>query len=145
MRAAAADRERTVDVLKAAFMEGRLNKAEFDERSARALGARTYAELHAVVIDLPAGPGGPMLPMPYPMGYYPPAVNPRTNGFAVGSLICGLVPLFGVPAIILGHVARGQIRQTGEQGDGLAIAGLVLGYVWISLFVLFMLIGMSHG
>src|SRR5579871_3225926 len=59
MLAAAADRERTMDVLKAAFMEGRLTKSEFDERSARVLTARTYGDLNAVVADLPAGPGAP--------------------------------------------------------------------------------------
>ena len=60
MLAAAADRERTIDVLKAAFSEGRLTKEEFDTRSGRVLAARTYADLAAIVADLPAGPGGPM-------------------------------------------------------------------------------------
>ena len=62
MLAAAADRERTIDVLKAAFGEGRLTKEEFDSRSARVLAARTYADLAAVVDDLPAGPAGPRRP-----------------------------------------------------------------------------------
>ncbi|HVT67739.1 MAG TPA: DUF1707 and DUF4190 domain-containing protein, partial [Trebonia sp.] len=120
MRAAAADRERTMDVLKAAFTEGRLSKSEFDERSARVFASRTYADLNALVADLPVGAGGPALPLVYPAGYYPP-VPAKTNGFAVGALICGMIPFFGgIPAVILGHVARGQIRQTGERGDGLA-------------------------
>ena len=59
MLAAAADRERTMDVLKAAYGEGRLTKEEFDSRSARVLAARTYADLTAVVIDLPSGPCRP--------------------------------------------------------------------------------------
>ncbi len=42
----------------------------------------------------------------------------------MGALICGIVPFFGgIPAVILGHVARGQIKRTGERGDGVAIAG----------------------
>jgi Domain of unknown function (DUF4190) len=32
------------------------------------------------------------------------------------------------PAIMLGHIARGQIRPSGESGSGMAIAGLILGY-----------------
>jgi len=42
----------------------------------------------------------------------------------------------GIPAIILGHMARRQIRQTGEQGAGMAMAGLVLGYIGVALAVI---------
>jgi len=38
--------------------------------------------------------------------------------------------------VILGHVALGQIRQTGEQGAGLAKVGLIVGYVFVGLLVL---------
>jgi Domain of unknown function (DUF4190)/Domain of unknown function (DUF1707) len=148
MLCAQADRERTMDVLKSAFTEGRLSKNEFDERSALVLSARTYADLTALVADLPTGPGGPGapgLPVPYPPGYYPPVLAARTNGFAIGALVCGIVPFFGgIPAVILGHVARGQIKRTGERGDGVAIAGLILGYLWVSLWVLIILIGIAH-
>ena len=146
MLAAAADRERTMDVLKAAFMEGRLTKAEFDERSTRVLTARTYGDLNMVVADLPSGPGAPSAQMlPYQAGYYQPVMIQRTNGFAIGALVCGIVPFFGgIPAIILGHVARGQIRRNGERGDGMAIAGLVLGYLWVSLWALIILIGIAN-
>jgi len=145
MLCAQADRDRTMDVLKSAYTEGRLTKNEFDERSARVLTARTYGDLHSLVGDLPQGPGGPALPVPYAPGYYSPQLAARTNGFAVGSLICGIVPFFGgIPAVILGHVARGQIKQTGERGDGLAISGLVLGYLWITLWALIILIGVAN-
>jgi Domain of unknown function (DUF4190)/Domain of unknown function (DUF1707) len=147
MLCAQADRDRTMDVLKSAYTEGRLNKTEFDERSVRVLSARTYGDLHALVADLPTGPGGPNLPAPYPgPGYYSPQLAQRTNGFAVGALVCGIVPFFGgIPAVILGHVARGQIKQSGERGDGVAIAGLVLGYLWITLWVLVILVGIAKG
>lgn len=52
LRAAHADRERAVDVLKSAFVQGRLTKDEFDARISRALAARTCAELTAIT----AGP-----------------------------------------------------------------------------------------
>jgi hypothetical protein len=149
MLAAAADRERTIDVLKAAFGEGRLSKEEFDSRSARVLAARTYADLAAVVNDLPAGPAGPVGPvgpvMPYHPYYPQVAPLPPTNGLALGAMICGIAEIFtlglaAIPAVILGHLARGQIRQTGERGDGMAVAGLVLGYLAIAGWALVILL-----
>lgn len=53
MRAADADREVTAERLRVALEEGRLNLHEYDERLARAYGAKTYAELDEVVADLP--------------------------------------------------------------------------------------------
>ena len=54
----------------------------------------------------------------------------HTNTMAIMALVFGLVGGTGIP-IVLGHVALSQIRRTGEGGRGLAIAGLVLGYVGI--------------
>src|ERR1700677_2673807 len=56
MLASRADRERVVDVLKAAFVQGRLTKDEFESGVGRALGSRTYAELAAITAGIPAGP-----------------------------------------------------------------------------------------
>jgi hypothetical protein len=56
LRASHADRERVIGSLKAAFVQGRLAKDEFDLRVGQTLAARTYAELAAVTADLPAGP-----------------------------------------------------------------------------------------
>lgn len=68
--------------------------------------------------------------------YQPPQPPPtnRTNQMAIASVIAGALGWVGVPiaasliAIVCGHMARQQIRKTGEEGDGLAILGLVLGY-----------------
>jgi hypothetical protein len=149
MLAAAADRERTMDVLKAAFGEGRLTKEEFDSRTGRTLNARTYADLAAIVADLPAGPGGAVVP--YQAGYYQPMIPlPPTNGIAIGSMICGIAEIFtlgfaAIPAVILGHCARAQIRRTGERGDGMAIAGLILGYLGIAGWLCIIIAIASHG
>lgn len=56
--------------------------------------------------------------------------------------IVGFVLAFVVPpgGIVCGHIARRQIRTTQEQGDGLALAGLILGYVFTCTIVLVVLI-----
>jgi hypothetical protein len=66
------------------------------------------------------------------------AYAPRTNSAAVASLVFGIISWFvcpfvgGLLAVILGHVARGQIRRTGEGGGGLAVGGLILGYLHLA-------------
>ena len=54
LRASHADRERVIDVLKAAFAQARLTKDEFDARVGSAFASRTYAELAAVTAGIPA-------------------------------------------------------------------------------------------
>jgi hypothetical protein len=132
MRASSADRERTVDVLKAGFAEGRLTQEEYNERMGRAYGARTYGELISLTADLPAGP----LPTawPVPAQQAPPVGG--TNSMAVAAMVLGVAEFFtagltAVPAVICGHVARRQMKLTGQRGDGLATSGLVLGYMAI--------------
>jgi Domain of unknown function (DUF4190)/Domain of unknown function (DUF1707) len=136
--AANADRERAIDVLKAGFAESRLTHAEYNDRTTRVYAARTYGELGALIADLPAGPlGGPAH---YPGAGYPPQqlVQPTTNSIAAAALACGIAEFFtmgltAIPAIVLGHVARRQVRQTGQRGDAMALAGLVLGWAGIGL------------
>jgi hypothetical protein len=55
LRASHADREQVIDVLKAAFVQGRLDRDEFDLRVGQVLASRTYADLAAVTADIPAG------------------------------------------------------------------------------------------
>ena len=55
MRASDADRERVVDALKAAFVQGRLSKSELVRRAGQALESRTYAELAGTTAGIPAG------------------------------------------------------------------------------------------
>jgi len=53
-----ADREQVIEVLKSAFVQGRLAKDEFDARIGHVLAAQTYADLAAVTADVPAGLAG---------------------------------------------------------------------------------------
>ena len=71
-------------------------------------------------------------------------VNKRTSSLAVVALVSGLlgwtlVPWLGsIAAIITGHMARSEIRRDPDnvEGDGMAVAGLVLGYAMIALSLL---------
>lgn len=69
----------------------------------------------------------------YGQPYGPPVLAPHTNGMAIAALACGIGGFFMFPAsfaaVVLGHIARREIRRTGEAGDGLATAGLILGYI----------------
>lgn len=70
--------------------------------------------------------------------------QPQTSGKAVASLICGVLFFFlpaSIAAVILGHLSLSEIRKSAGRlkGDGMAVAGLVLGYVGIA-FIPFILI-----
>jgi hypothetical protein len=128
-------------------------------RGAASLGPVRFEELLKLVaigqlgpVDLvwTAGMAGWLpassVPALYPPGTYGSAGynNPPTNTLAIWSLVAGVAAWVGIPlipallAVILGHMARSQIRHSNgaETGDGLARAGLVLGYVNLILFVL---------
>ena len=62
-----------------------------------------------------------------------------TNGFAVSALIFGLVGGTVFP-IVFGHVALAQIGRTGERGRGMAIAGLILGYLSLTVVVVIVIV-----
>jgi DUF1707 SHOCT-like domain len=64
LRASHADREHVVDVIKTAFVQGRLTKAEMDARAGQAFAARTYADLAVLTADLPAGLAAAQPPRP---------------------------------------------------------------------------------
>ncbi|MFE9772381.1 DUF1707 and DUF4190 domain-containing protein [Streptomyces sp. NPDC005931] len=150
MLASHADRERAVDVLRAGYGEGRLDHPEFEKRVARAYAARTVAELAVLVADLPQGPLPHSLAMagPVPRTFLA-APQPRTNGKAIASMVCGILGvatggLTGLPAVILGHMAQSEIRRTGEGGDGFALTGLILGWLSVAGWAVFLgLIGLA--
>lgn len=54
--ASSVDRDQIIDALKAAFVQGRLTKDEFDARVGQTLVSRTHAELATLIADIPAGP-----------------------------------------------------------------------------------------
>jgi hypothetical protein len=92
---------------------------------------------------VPAGPPGLV---------YTPATGAQTNSLAVVSLVAGIGSFFAhvipgvggltvaIVAVVTGFMARNQIKQTGEQGMGLATAGIVIGLIHLALLVVGLLV-----
>lgn len=70
--------------------------------------------------------------------------NQGTNGLAIASFVTSLFGLT-ILAIIFGHIAKSQIRTSGQGGSGLATAGLVIGYIFlvIQFFLFLSLVGLA--
>ncbi|WP_262286970.1 DUF4190 domain-containing protein [Micromonospora sp. MA102] len=94
-----------------------------------------------------AAPGYPPAGDPYAVAGYPPAAYPgyappssKTNTLAIVALVLSLVGftscITAPVGAIMGHVARKQIRQTGEQGEGMAKAAIIVGWILTALLVL---------
>ena len=80
----------------------------------------------------------PPPPQPY-AGYAPPPAGPR-NGLGIASLVIAIVALMssfsvvggvilGIVAVILGFIARGRVRSGEANNGGIALAGIILGFV----------------
>jgi hypothetical protein len=93
-RASHADREQVIEVLKAAFVQGRLGKDEFDLWVGRAFAARTHAELAVVTASLPAEPATARPPTPARAPSEPPVVRPGPL-ITVATAVCAGVWMFG--------------------------------------------------
>jgi hypothetical protein len=105
----------------------------------------------------PQPPGAPPYPG-YPAPGFPPPYQPYgtapydpygpghpqgTNGQAIGSLVAGIlgVPLCfcGIPsiiAIVLGIIAMNETKRTGQEGHGMAVAGVIIGGIGLALAAL---------
>jgi Domain of unknown function (DUF1707) len=121
LRTSRADREQAIEVLKAAFVEDRLTKDEFDARVAEALASRTYADLAALTADIPAGPGA--VPPPEPAR----AQGRKLAGTGARVLVAATVPTAGLWAGAL-------FSQTDNQ----ALSGFVATFtcIWLGVVIL---------
>jgi hypothetical protein len=129
VRAAHADRERAIDVLKAAFAEGRLDMDEYADRVGRAQTSRTYGELGELTADLPVGPLGTLpsgLPGTPPAGYQLVPVQ----SVPVEPASVQLVPARSAAAL----VPAAQRRET----SGLALVSILAGLASFIFPVMFL-------
>jgi hypothetical protein len=135
-------------VLRAKIASGEISAADLVWREGMSdwLTCGKVAELashlgQAAVAPVGPGPGG-AAGSPYAPSSFPGGVGvPPVSGLAVASLVCGIVGLVtcmflvGIPAVVCGHMALNRISTPGIQlgGRGMAIAGLVMGYISIAL------------
>ncbi len=99
----------------------------------------------------PTAPGYAPVPAPgfgYQTGYAAYGYVPvqKTNGLAVASLVCSLLWVFGlggILAIVFGFIARSQIKRSGDgqRGNGLALAGIIIGFAGLLIVALFIALG----
>lgn len=96
--------------------------------AARAVEITRWEEAYALAHDGQRPPAGVMPPISAL------STTPKTNTMAILSLVFSLIAL-SVLGVIFGHIALKQIADRGESGRGLAIAGLVVGYLSIVLSI----------
>ena len=130
--------------------------------------APTYPASYGATPPQPAAPqqptaapyGAPAQSAPY--GGYPVQTTPgaapvygygggyasarRTNGLSIASLVLSIVGLLwilpfvgSVAGAIMGHISLNQIKRTGDNGRGMALAGIIVGWAGVGLFVIGML------
>ena len=100
-----ADRERTVDILKTAFVHGALTRDELTLRTGRALTARTYADLAATTADLAATTAGltPSAPRPRPAAKPTTITKRRVSKKVVAWSACAVVLPTGLGAAFFNY------------------------------------------
>ena len=114
--------------------------------TAMAEGTAVCPQCGAAVAEapqVPPPPAAPAQPWPVPQQQYWQA--PRTDAKATASMILGIAGLLclwgiaGIPAVILGHLSKADIKKSAgrQQGEGMATAGLITGYISIAFGLLF--------
>jgi Domain of unknown function (DUF4190) len=90
-----------------------------------------------------APPYGTTQPYASAPAYYGSYAGPKTNVLAIISMVASIVgfvwilPFIGsLAGVITGHISLRQIARTGEKGRGMALAGLIVGYVGLAFFVI---------
>jgi hypothetical protein len=98
------------------------------------------------VATVAAAPMGAM-PPPMPQVTYVQQIQTvSTNGLAIASMVLGIVWVYwigSILALIFGFVARKQIRARGQKGEGMAIAGIVLGFVGVATLILVIILAVA--
>ena len=135
LRASDADREATVERLRVAGMEGRLDTDELEERIESAYASRWCSELEALTLDVTPPPARlhPLAPV-----FVRPSRRP--NGLAIASVVVGVLWMWwlgSVAAVVMGHIALRQIDRSGgtQIGRGAAVAGLAVGYFALTVLL----------
>ncbi len=99
---------------------------------------------------VPMAPPVPATPPPPPPAAYAPPPPTRTNGMAIAALVLGIVWVYGVGsvlALVFGYSAKAEIDRSGgaQTGRGMAVAGIVLGWVGVGLIAFGILVALTSG
>jgi hypothetical protein len=119
LRASHADREQVIGTLKAAFVQGLLDKDEFDLRVGQTFGSRTFADLAAVTADIPAGLSLAQPPEPTRTQNQQPLLRPGQVIRAASLLYAGvwaaliLTPLGNDPRLVFALVWTATLTYLG--------------------------------
>jgi len=113
LRASHGDREQVIDTLKAAFVQGRLTKDEFDLRVGQAFASRTYSELATITADIPAGLTGAR-----PLRGPARARRPASNAVLLGA------------CVLIGPAALAAAHPVNNEGYERVLIGVVVVYFW---------------
>jgi hypothetical protein len=115
---------------------------------------------HDPARDEAAGPTPPTPQQPPIVVQVPAATAPqvvyvqqqaqKTNGFAIASMVLGIIWIYwigSILALVFGYIARSQIKRSQgmQSGDGMAIAGIVLGWIGVGILLLLILLGVGIG
>lgn len=140
----------SLEEVRAALQAGSVNASDL----AWVEGTPSWVPLSSIV-NAPAGnpPGFGAAAQPigspsYAQQPYAQQGQAPTSGLAITSLVLGILsflclgPLMSIPGVICGHIARSKIKksQGREKGEGLALGGLICGYINIALVPLFVAI-----
>jgi Domain of unknown function (DUF1707) len=122
LRASHADREQVIGMLKAGFVQGRLDRDEFDLRVGQAIASRTCGELTALTADLPSG----LVTVPRPGK----AARARTRS-PMSKVVAGAAMTIPAPAMVM------ALLHTGSQSAANVIFYVLLVYLvaWSMAFV----------
>jgi uncharacterized membrane protein len=97
------------------------------------------------------GPGYPFQPYQAGGAFAPVPPATKTNRFAIASFVCSIVGLCcgitGLLGVVFGFVARDEIKKSAgaQQGSGLALAGIIIGFVSIAFFIVGIIIISANG
>ena len=78
-------------------------------------------------------------PVPPASPYVAPVPGQRTNVLSIISLVLAILGI-SIGGVILGHISLNQIKKTHEAGHGLALAGLIIGYIGCAGWIIFWII-----
>ena len=143
LRASHADREQVINVLKAAFVQGRLAKDELHARVDQTFASRTYAELAAITADLPAGLAAINADLPAPLARPEPVRRPaRGEGERP---VARPGPVIGVATGLYAGVWTLALLVPWPQGaDGDSVMPAVLIFTATLVYLLVVLISVGY-